>query len=497
MSQYRINIGTVSLIIPNLTASTATLNCPLSVTGGLTLSTPLTTASGGTGLSTVGTSGQYLSSNGTTLSWVNPSAGTGSVTSVSLAVDSTLSGFFDNTGTATVTTTGTFTLSQAPSPAINIDTASKFRVVKNTASSSVPNIDVDFGTGPTARAVDVFGALTIGGSVTSRYGRNSGTGNHAILEYMYVNTNSASNRFLISMESGQSIDIRKNTITASTLAVTSLTATQAVFTDASKNLVSVATTGTGSAVLSTSPILSTPTLGVADATAINLPPFVTTVPKISMFGPPPNNFQYDGFSSDSNTLVYNVAGDNNNHIFFAAASASTKTELFRVKGTGGFTSNGVSTISGDLGVAGNINFTGSITGGVNITTYFVTSGSSWPNAVDTSPSNWSPGPNIGSQLTNTGGGTFQNNLGVTIYVNVIYSTRRDSNAFGSTDIWIREDVNSLQWGRLTVGGVDWLTTTATFRLNSGNSLTLFGFQNSGSNLNFIATSRLSIQIYRV
>lgn len=321
MSQYRINIGTVSLILPNITSTAATLNCPLSVTGGLTLSTPLTTASGGTGLSTVGTSGQYLASNGTTLSWVNPS---GSVTSVSLVVDSTLSQFFDNTGTATVTTTGTFQLSQAPSPAINIGTARTFRVVKTTASSSVPNINVDFGAGPIAQAMDVFGALTLGGSVTSRYGRDSGTGNHAILGYTYADANSASNRFLISMESGQSIDIRKNTITASTFAVTSLTATQAVFTDASKNLVSVANTGTGNNVLANSPTLVTPTLGVASASSLSLTALAGLTfgnflsnRQLVLFSSASDDHQFYGFGVNAGALRHQVAISSANHIFYA------------------------------------------------------------------------------------------------------------------------------------------------------------------------------------
>lgn len=50
--------------------------------------------------------------------------------------------------------------------------------------------------------------------------------------------------------------------------VSSLTASTAVAADASKNLVSVTNTGTGNNVLSTSPTLVTPTLGVATATSI-------------------------------------------------------------------------------------------------------------------------------------------------------------------------------------------------------------------------------------
>lgn len=51
--------------------------------------------------------------------------------------------------------------------------------------------------------------------------------------------------------------------------LSSLTASQAIFTDANKNLVSNAITGSGSVVMSTSPTLVTPLLGAATATTIN------------------------------------------------------------------------------------------------------------------------------------------------------------------------------------------------------------------------------------
>lgn len=54
-----------------------------------------------------------------------------------------------------------------------------------------------------------------------------------------------------------------------TLNSSSLTASSAVATDGSKNLVSVANTGTGSNVLATSPVLTTPNIGAATATSIN------------------------------------------------------------------------------------------------------------------------------------------------------------------------------------------------------------------------------------
>ena len=58
------------------------------------------------------------------------------------------------------------------------------------------------------------------------------------------------------------------TLTAAPV-LTSATASQALFTDATKNVVCNPITGTGSVVMSTSPTLVTPTLGVASATSIN------------------------------------------------------------------------------------------------------------------------------------------------------------------------------------------------------------------------------------
>jgi hypothetical protein len=56
----------------------------------------------------------------------------------------------------------------------------------------------------------------------------------------------------------------------STIALTGLTASSAVATDASKNLVSVTNTGTGNNVLATSPTLVTPNIGAATGTSVNL-----------------------------------------------------------------------------------------------------------------------------------------------------------------------------------------------------------------------------------
>jgi hypothetical protein len=59
-----------------------------------------------------------------------------------------------------------------------------------------------------------------------------------------------------------------NSSVSGTATFTGLTASQAVFTNSTKDLVSVATTGSGNVVLATSPTLVTPDLGVASATSL-------------------------------------------------------------------------------------------------------------------------------------------------------------------------------------------------------------------------------------
>jgi hypothetical protein len=100
----------------------------------------------------------------------------------------------------------------------------------------------------------------------------------------------------------------------------SLTASSAVATDASKNLVSVTNTGTGNNVLATSPTLVTPVLGVASATSITVDAGAVGTPSIT------------------------TTGDTNTGIFFPAAD------------TIAFAEGGVESMRIDS--SGNLNFTG-------------------------------------------------------------------------------------------------------------------------------------------
>ena len=101
-----LNTYTMSLIgePPSFIIGTA----GISITGGpLTLSTPLAYTSGGTGLATVGSSGQVLTIVSGAPAWATPSApGTGTVTSVAASVPS----FLSLTGSP-ITTSGTLAIS--------------------------------------------------------------------------------------------------------------------------------------------------------------------------------------------------------------------------------------------------------------------------------------------------------------------------------------------------------------------------------------------------
>ena len=93
-----------------------------------------------------------------------------------------------------------------------------------------------------------------------------------------------------------------------------LTASSAVATDASKNLVSVTNTGTGNNVLATSPTLVTPVLGAASATSVTVAAGAVGTPSITTTG-------------DTNTGIFFPAADT---IAFAEGGA----EAMRIDSSG-------------------------------------------------------------------------------------------------------------------------------------------------------------------
>ena len=84
-----------------------------------------------------------------------------------------------------------------------------------------------------------------------------------------TNTTDSTNLSTGSGKFNGGVAISKNLYVGTGLNLNTLTASQIVATDASKNLVSVSTTGTGNVVLANSPTLVTPNIGAATATTIN------------------------------------------------------------------------------------------------------------------------------------------------------------------------------------------------------------------------------------
>ena len=274
----------VYLVVNSLSINNITINAPQNITYTWTLP------------STIGSSGEFLTTDGTgVLSWSSSPVISGTLT-VGGLIDTSLTAsqaVFTNASKklVSVATTGTGNVVLATAPTIN-GTATFTSTLEATPPLIVTNTAANF----TIHVGDYYGPNTgAAGQVYSRHGVNSTVGNRAQHSFFYSSSGSASNYMTYAVTSGSSFRIFNNNsapfsfinpsgpvsfgaggisasgpVTATTLNATTLTASQAVFTDASKNLVSVATTGTGNVVLATSPTLVTPVLGAATGTSLNL-----------------------------------------------------------------------------------------------------------------------------------------------------------------------------------------------------------------------------------
>jgi hypothetical protein len=169
--------------------------------------------------------------SGTALAVVNINTGSASGKTTNIATNAS-----SGTNTVTIGSTG------AGSNVINVATGTNAQTVNIStgATTGAQTINIANGVSTSSKAIDIGGGSAPSSSIS--------IGNTA-------NT---------SITIGTSGGTTTTTINGPVIP-TDLTASQAVFTNASKNLVSVATTGTGLAVLATSPALITPDLGTPSA----------------------------------------------------------------------------------------------------------------------------------------------------------------------------------------------------------------------------------------
>lgn len=331
LGNKQITLSTPSFL--SVTGSPITLNTGGTFAISYNTGTPLPVANGGTGLVAVGAAGTVLSSNGTVLSWTPALAGT--VTSVAASVPS----FLTITGSP-ITASGTLAITYNAAVALPIANGGTGLITVGGANTFLTSNGTVYswlgssGTGNVARvAAPTFsGTVSISNSISGAVANNllllntsttinsisslsignaNTAGNAGQIFFTYQGANAATNiltigfvgggggKLVISNSTATATTLNTpltitGTLTATTLNATSLTASQVVFTDASKNLVSVAvipttsggtglsTVGTAGQVLSsngTSLVWALPsqtTTGTFTAVAVAVIPLPTT-----------------------------------------------------------------------------------------------------------------------------------------------------------------------------------------------------------------------------
>jgi hypothetical protein len=255
--------------------------------------------------------------------------------------------------------------------------------------------------------------------------------------------------------------------TGTSLNLSGLTVSQAVFTDSSKNLVSVANTGTGDNVLASSPTLVTPNIGAATASSINTSGVITSTYNS---GAP--------LIVANSTLVTNLNANYLNGNTFAIPGAIGST----TPSTGAFT-----TINGTTGtLTSTLNVTGLATfgvGGLTSTSGTTTLGTSTIGAITGTSASFSSTLGVTGLatfgvggLTSTAGTT---TLGVTsINGNVNMNSNRITslaNPIADTDAANKGTINTSIYAINSKGSVVVATTvTGTLSTAYANGSTIDG-----------------------
>ena len=371
--------GTVTSVAASVPSFLTITGSPITSSGTLAITysgTALPTLNGGTGLTAVGTSGQVLTSNGTTLLWTSPyitSVNAAELTvalgtlSLSTVLATTISDAFAtaNTALAAAGTAGT-------AAAAAQTTANSALALATTANGLAVAAGADITTlGNKTISMNVPAFLSVTGSPVTL---NSNGGFTVSYSGTALPTTSGGTGLTTVGTNGQVLTSNGTTLVWTTPAapgtgtVTSvaasvpsfLTITGSPITSSGTLAISYsgtalptanggtgstsASTGTGGVVLATSPTLTTPTVGVASGTSLNLTAAsgtpaltfnnVVSARRIVLATGAGNNFQYYGFGIENTGIKYSVNSSTDSHYFYSGTTSSTETEIARFSGAG-------------------------------------------------------------------------------------------------------------------------------------------------------------------
>jgi len=219
-------------------------------------------------------------------------------------------------------------------------------------------------TRPTSAWLETVNPLKVKGSTTSLFaGTNENiivTGTNVQLPFLTASrpvSTDASNNLVSASITGTGLSVLQTSPTLVTptigaaigtsLQLSGLTASLPVSTDGSKNLVSASVTGTGSTVLQTSPTLTTPNIGAATGTSLNLSGLT-------------GGLQYAVHSDASKNLISVFNSGSGNNIMSASPTFTGTIQCAGINGTLNFATTG--TVTGRT----TLNLTGSSSGTVSV-----------------------------------------------------------------------------------------------------------------------------------
>ena len=269
--------ASLGTIVSSFSAGTTGFTPSTATTGAVTLSGTLNIANGGTGITSFGTGvqtalGQNVTGSGgialaTSPSFTTPNLGTPSAATLTNATGLPVATGISGLGTGVAT-------------ALAVAVGSDGAFVANGGALGTPSSGVATNLTGTASGLSIGGnAATATSATTATNATNTAiTDNTSSSATWYPTIVSTTTGNLPQTTSSTKLSFVPNTgvLSATGLNASGLTASSAVATDASKNLVSVATTGTGNYVLAASPTLTGTPLAPTATNGTNTTQIATT-----------------------------------------------------------------------------------------------------------------------------------------------------------------------------------------------------------------------------